>query len=119
MNAMNLALPPDNDWRHIAKLTGDASWGPENMRKHFMEIENNGYVQEGVPGHGYDGYLAVSFVQHNYRGKKHAKRINIYLPIVEKTEKGVPVLANTSVLLLEHSQQRHLRNHSSRCFFLC
>ena len=56
---MNLALPPDNDWRYIAELTGDDSWLPEKMRKYFAELERNQYLPDGVPGHGYDGYVEV------------------------------------------------------------
>lgn len=59
VNAMNFALPPDNDWRVIAELTGDDSWMPENMREYFMELERNEYLPGGAPGHGYDGYVSV------------------------------------------------------------
>jgi choline dehydrogenase len=56
---MNMALPPDNDWRYIAELTGDRSWGPENMRKYFEELERNEYLDSVQPGHGYAGYVSV------------------------------------------------------------
>lgn len=59
VNAMNLALPPDNDWRFIAELTGDNSWQPSQMRKYFVELERNGYLPPGMPGHGYNGYIEV------------------------------------------------------------
>lgn len=61
-NAMNLALPPDRDWDHIANLTGDESWSSQNMRQIFERIENNDYIQNGTngDGHGYDGWLHVS-----------------------------------------------------------
>ena len=57
---MNLALPPDNDWRYIAELTQDDSWLPEQMRQYFVEIEDNQYLPDGEAGHGYDGYVSVS-----------------------------------------------------------
>lgn len=60
VNAMNFALPPDEDWMHIAQLTGDSSWQPQNMRKYFQELERNEYLHRGVSGHGYAGYVAVS-----------------------------------------------------------
>lgn len=63
VNAMNFALPPDEDWMHIAQLTGDNSWQPQNMRKYFQELEKNEYLPRRVPGHGYDGYIAVSHLQ--------------------------------------------------------
>ncbi|RFU75444.1 glucose-methanol-choline oxidoreductase [Trichoderma arundinaceum] len=64
VNAMNMALPPDNDWLHIAELTGDRSWRPENMRKYFEELERNEYLDSVQPGHGYRGYVSTS--QNNY-----------------------------------------------------
>lgn len=59
VNGMNFALPPDNDWRDIANLTGDDSWLPENMRQYFIEVEKNEYLSPGTEGHGFDGYIAV------------------------------------------------------------
>lgn len=56
---MNVVLPPDSDWTHFAEVTGDESWGPENMRSMFVELERNTYVPEGTPGHGFDGYISV------------------------------------------------------------
>ncbi|CAM1506240.1 Fc.00g058810.m01.CDS01 [Cosmosporella sp. VM-42] len=67
VNAMNLALPPDEEWRRIAESTGDNSWQPEQMRRYFIELERNQYLPDGEPGHGYDGYISsernnVSFI---------------------------------------------------------
>lgn len=59
-NAAGLALPPDNDWEHIAELTGDDSWRAENMRKYFKRLEDNHYLPEGTEGHGFSGWLGVS-----------------------------------------------------------
>jgi len=66
-NAMNLALPPDNDWEHIANLTEDATWGIDSMRGYFKRIERNYYISPnstGAEGHGYDGWLGVRFLSH-------------------------------------------------------
>ncbi|KAL7756411.1 hypothetical protein ACKLNR_013404 [Fusarium oxysporum f. sp. zingiberi] len=57
LNAMNFALPPDNDWDAIAELTGDESWRFHKMRELFIEIENCTYAPEGTPGHGFDGFI--------------------------------------------------------------
>ncbi|KAK1537357.1 uncharacterized protein CCOS01_02677 [Colletotrichum costaricense] len=59
-NAMNVVLPPDSDWNHFAEVTGDESWGPENMRSMFIELERNTYTPEGTPGHGFDGYISTN-----------------------------------------------------------
>ncbi|KAF2658116.1 GMC oxidoreductase [Lophiostoma macrostomum CBS 122681] len=62
-NAMNLALPPDNDWEYIANLTGDSTWRADTMRKYFETIENNNYVSRNssnstaTAGHGFNGWL--------------------------------------------------------------
>jgi choline dehydrogenase-like flavoprotein len=58
-NAMNAAIPPDNDWNHIANLTGDASWSADNMRKYYQRLEKAYYVPNGTEGHGFSGYLGV------------------------------------------------------------
>ncbi|KAF2269262.1 alcohol oxidase [Lojkania enalia] len=62
-NAMNLALPPDNDWNRIANLTGDNSWNAETMRYYFQRLEYNNYIARSAngtaaaAGHGFDGWL--------------------------------------------------------------
>jgi choline dehydrogenase len=63
-NAMNLALPPDNDWDHIANVTGDPSWSADMMRSYFERIEHNYYVGKngtGAGGHGFSGWLGVRY----------------------------------------------------------
>lgn len=59
-NAMNFALPADDEWLRIAQLTGDDDWLPENLNKYLVELENNHYRPEGSTGHGFGGYLSVS-----------------------------------------------------------
>ncbi|KAF4980221.1 hypothetical protein FZEAL_3732 [Fusarium zealandicum] len=58
LNAMNFALPPDQEWDDIAKLTGDDSWKSDKMRQLFVELENCTYAPEGTPGHGFDGPIS-------------------------------------------------------------
>lgn len=66
INAMNFVFPPDNDWNHIANLTGDSSWSADNMRRLFQRIEHNDYIteesSESREGHGFDGWLHVSAI---------------------------------------------------------
>ena len=59
-NALNFLLPPDSIWNHIVQLTGDKSWSPTQMRRHFMNVENNTFLHRGSPGHGFDGPISVS-----------------------------------------------------------
>jgi choline dehydrogenase len=62
VNAAGLALPPDNDWNHIANLTGDNSWKSENMRQYFERLESNHFLPKDTPGHGFSGWLGVSVI---------------------------------------------------------
>lgn len=39
-NAMIFVCPHNADWDAIAELTGDASWGADNMRKYLERLEN-------------------------------------------------------------------------------
>ncbi|PMD42111.1 GMC oxidoreductase [Hyaloscypha variabilis F] len=56
-NALVAIVPHDNDWKHIAEITGDKSWEPERMRKFFEKLERCQYLPEGTPGHGFNGWL--------------------------------------------------------------
>ena len=56
---MNMVYPPDQDWAHLAELTGDESFSVERMRELFIRLENSQQFAAGTPGHGFDGYLAV------------------------------------------------------------
>ena len=39
-NAMIMVYPNNEDWNHIAQLTGDPSWGARAMRRYFERLEN-------------------------------------------------------------------------------
>jgi choline dehydrogenase len=39
-NALILVYPHNDDWEYIARLTGDPSWNPVNMRKVFERMED-------------------------------------------------------------------------------
>lgn len=70
VNAMNFIWAPDNEWDHIANLTGDESWSHEHMRRHLMDLENCTYTPAGTHGHGHDGYLEVNSIGHSSRPRK-------------------------------------------------
>jgi choline dehydrogenase len=59
-NAAISTLPPDADWEIIVNRTGDTSWAPENIRRHFINIERNEWLPRGTPGHGFDGWLKIN-----------------------------------------------------------
>lgn len=56
-NAAVLHLPSDDNWNHIAEITGDESWRAPEMRKILEEIENCHYLANGTAGHGFSGWL--------------------------------------------------------------
>jgi choline dehydrogenase-like flavoprotein len=39
-NAMIMVYPNNEDWNHIAQLTGDPSWGARAMRRYFERLED-------------------------------------------------------------------------------
>ncbi|KAI0023093.1 choline dehydrogenase [Xylariomycetidae sp. FL0641] len=55
-NALIAVYPHRSDFEYIEKLTGDTSWGPDNMRNYFKKLEQNQYPNIGG-GHGHDGWL--------------------------------------------------------------
>ena len=63
-NLMITIYPNNSDWNAIAELTGDRSWGSENMRKYFERIEQCRYVErptsrDNPTRHGFDGWLTT------------------------------------------------------------
>src|SRR5215831_7814446 len=67
-NAMIFVYPHNADWDGIARLTGDASWNAEAMRRYFTKVENCHHrpierwlSKAGVnrSRHGWDGWLQV------------------------------------------------------------
>lgn len=59
-NALVSIYPDQDDFQYVASLTGDASWTPDNMRKYFVKLERNEYLQSLLSsGHGYSGWLGI------------------------------------------------------------
>jgi len=62
-NAMIMVYPHNSDWEYIAKLTGDDSWNPENMRRYYQRLERCQYVsdsEENPSRHGFKGWLTTN-----------------------------------------------------------
>ena len=61
-NAMILIYPHNSDWDHIAEVTGDASWGSDNMRRYFERLERCEYLPLTDPDsrHGANGWLTTN-----------------------------------------------------------
>ncbi|KAJ2894838.1 Glucose-methanol-choline oxidoreductase [Zalerion maritima] len=59
-NALIAVYPHEEDFEHIADVTGDETWRESNMRRYFERLEKNGYLLTGVgDGHGHDGWLST------------------------------------------------------------
>ncbi|EPS29321.1 hypothetical protein PDE_04270 [Penicillium oxalicum 114-2] len=59
-NAMITIYPYENDWEHLASLTGNSSWSAKHMRSYFEKLERNRYLPTSIFGHGFDGWLTTS-----------------------------------------------------------
>ena len=68
-NAMVTVYPHNDDWDHLATLTGDSSWSARKMRKYFERMEDCRYrplhrflkktLGLNVTRHGFDGWLTT------------------------------------------------------------
>jgi choline dehydrogenase-like flavoprotein len=63
-NAQITIYPHPEDWEYLAKLTGDASWSPNNMRTYFERLEDCRYApMDGNAGrHGFGNWLSTSLI---------------------------------------------------------
>jgi choline dehydrogenase-like flavoprotein len=70
-NALILVYPHNEDWDGIAKLTGDASWSAEKMRRYFERLENCKHqliyrwlAKLGIDPtrHGWNGWLCTETI---------------------------------------------------------
>jgi choline dehydrogenase len=60
--AMIVTRPHDSDWKAIRDATGDASWAPAEMNKHyFTRVERCLHGRRPGGGHGTDGWLPTRF----------------------------------------------------------
>ena len=67
-NALVNVLQADSDWNKLSSTLGDSSWSAANMRKYFVKLENNLYLNQsvGIPaGHGYGGWLSTDYSPSN------------------------------------------------------
>ena len=83
-NAMITVYPHNDDWEHIARLTGDSSWNADNMRRYFERMENCKYR----PLERFKALLGFNASRHGWRGWF-------------QTEKAIPKVALKDRSLLE------------------
>src|SRR5262245_39837932 len=61
-NAMITVYPHTSDWDRIAEITGDPSWGSDNMRRYFERLEQCSYADPTRTDarHGFAGWLGTA-----------------------------------------------------------
>src|SRR5262245_41787546 len=64
-NAMALVYPNNADWDEIARLTGDASWRADRMRRYFERIEN---CHHRLFPYRWLSWLGINPTRHGWRG---------------------------------------------------
>ncbi|MGH9892048.1 MAG: GMC family oxidoreductase, partial [bacterium] len=64
-NALITVYPHNEDWDALARLTGDASWSADNMRRYFEKMEN---CQHRVPVYRWLAKLGVNPTRHGWDG---------------------------------------------------
>jgi choline dehydrogenase-like flavoprotein len=86
-NALITVYPHNQDWQHIADITGDRSWGPDNMRKYFERLENCHHRPLERFLHALTG---LNPTRHGFRGWLHTEKA---LPL--KAVLGDPELSDS------------------------
>jgi choline dehydrogenase len=76
-HVMNILNPANSDWEHIAHITDDHSWEPENMRLYWQRIEQNRVSpppvtpeDEARTRRGYHGYIPVEHADYARLGRE-------------------------------------------------
>ncbi|KAI0244084.1 hypothetical protein L0F63_002274, partial [Massospora cicadina] len=63
-NTLITIYPTERDFKRMVEVTGDSGFNERNMRKYYVEMENNQYTM--IPSlraqHGYRGWFSVSYV---------------------------------------------------------
>lgn len=96
-NAMITVYPHNDDWNHIADLTGDASWHADNMRGYFEKMED---CHHRLPSYRWAAKLGINPTRHGFGG---------WL----QTEKAIPLEAlgdKTLVQTLKESVEEVWKN---------
>jgi choline dehydrogenase len=99
-NAMILVYPHDEDWDHIAQLTGDVSWNSRNMRSHFERLENCHHR----PVHRWLSKIGINLTRHGWHGWLHTEK-SIPRAVVYNRSLGETIVTSAVEALLEDGRQ--------------
>jgi choline dehydrogenase len=69
-NAMIFVYPHNEDWDHIATLTGDASWRADDMRRYFEKLENC----QHRPIFRFLSNFGINPTRHGWKGWLHTQK---------------------------------------------
>ena len=99
-NAMILVCPHDEDWDHIAQLTGDASWNSQKMRRYFERLENCHHR----PVHRWLSRIGINLTRHGWKGWLHTEK-SIPIELMRDRALAKTVVTSASEAFLEDGRQ--------------
>ena len=99
-NAMILVYPHNDDWDHIARLTGDASWSSGKMRRYFERLENCHHR----PVHRWLSKIGINLTRHGWKGWLHTEK-SIPLAVVCNRALEETIVTSALEAFLEDGRQ--------------
>ena len=99
-NAMITVYPHNQDWDHIAQITGDPSWKASAMREHFERLENCHHR----PVQRFLSWFGINPSRHGYKGWLHTEKavpeaviddLSLVRSIVKSAEQAFKTLGET------------------------
>jgi choline dehydrogenase len=99
-NAMILVYPHNEDWDHIAQLTGDASWSSRKMRSYFERLENCHHR----PVHRWLSRIGINLTRHGWKGWLHTEK-SIPMAVIRNRALGETIVASALEAFLEDGRQ--------------
>lgn len=99
-NAMITVYPHNQDWDHIAQITGDPSWKASAMREHFQRLENCRHR----PVQRFLSWFGINPSRHGFKGWLHVEKtvpeaviddLSLVRSIVKSAEQAFKTLGET------------------------
>jgi choline dehydrogenase-like flavoprotein len=99
-NAMILVYPHNEDWDYIARLTGDASWSSQKMRRYFERLENCHHR----PVHRWLAKIGINPTRHGWTGWLHTEKC-IPLAVMRNRTLAEAIVTSATEACLEDGRQ--------------
>src|SRR5262245_49745395 len=100
-NAMILVYPHNDDWNYIARLTGDASWRADKMRRYFERLENCHHRTL----HRWLSKIGINRTHHGWNGWLHTEKA-IPMGVLRNQALEQTIISSALQALLEDGRQR-------------